>query len=102
MTDASRDILTDNGYAGANHVLDPIPTRPERPIESSADDRLERSLFIERLASALVNPVTGRSTGIVVGITGPWGSGKSSILNLLREWIKARYEDALVVQFDPW
>jgi predicted KAP-like P-loop ATPase len=38
----------------------------------------------------------------VIGITGPWGSGKSSILNLLRENLKATYPDAIVVSFDPW
>ncbi len=37
-----------------------------------------------------------------MGITGPWGSGKSSILNLLQERIKRECSDALVVRFDPW
>jgi len=63
---------------------------------------LERSRFIERLASALVNPDTKKATGVVVGIAGRWGSGKSSILNLLQERLKETYEDALIVRFDPW
>lgn len=37
-----------------------------------------------------------------MGIAGPWGSGKSSILNLLQEHLKERYEHALIVRFDPW
>jgi predicted KAP-like P-loop ATPase len=78
------------------------PSRPERPIQTSVEDKLERSRFIERLTAALVNPTSGKSTGVVIGITGPWGSGKSSILNLLREHIRAKYKDALVVRFDPW
>src|SRR6266550_507177 len=80
----------------------PISSAPERSIQSKAEDKLERSRFIERLASAVVNPTTRKSTGVAVGITGPWGSGKSSILNLLREHLKTQYPDALVVQFDPW
>jgi hypothetical protein len=79
-----------------------LPTGPERPIQTSTEDQLERSRFIERLTSALVNPDTEKSTGLVVGIAGPWGSGKSSILNLLREHIQLKYEEALVVRFDPW
>ncbi|MEA2875051.1 MAG: hypothetical protein QOF14_247 [Hyphomicrobiales bacterium] len=75
---------------------------PERPIERSADDKLERSAFIERLASSLIDKDTGKATGVVVGITGPWGSGKSSILNLLKESIKTNYPDTLIVRFDPW
>lgn len=75
---------------------------PERPIESSTEDRLERDQFVRRLASALIDPKTKKSRGVVIGITGPWGSGKSSILNLLRERLKAGYPDAVVVSFDPW
>jgi energy-coupling factor transporter ATP-binding protein EcfA2 len=80
----------------------PDPSAPERPIQNKAEDKLERARFIERLASALINPETKKSTGVVVGITGPWGSGKSSLLNLLREHIQEKYPDALVISFDPW
>lgn len=75
---------------------------PERPIRSADDDLLERGQFIARLSAALVNSETNRATGIVIGLTGPWGSGKSSILNLLREHIKQTHKQAVVVSFDPW
>ena len=75
---------------------------PERPISSAQEDNLDRDQFVRRLTDALINPVGGKSTGVVVGITGPWGSGKSSILNLLQDHIKARHGNALVVRFDPW
>lgn len=75
---------------------------PERPIESSDEDKLERDPFVRRLVSALIEPETGRSRGVVIGITGPWGSGKSSILNLLRERLKEIHPDTVVVSFDPW
>src|SRR5579863_6897004 len=81
---------------------DPPLAGPDRPIETVAEDRLEREPFVRRIASALVNPATGRATGTVVGITGSWGSGKSSILNLLRTYIKTTHEDAIVISFDPW
>jgi predicted KAP-like P-loop ATPase len=80
----------------------PPLSAPERPIESKSDDKLERGRFIERLASALVNSETQKSTGVVVGITGSWGSGKSSLLNLLKEHLREAYPNALVVSFDPW
>ena len=39
---------------------------------------------------------------MVVGVTGPWGSGKSSIINLLRERLKAIHPGTVVISFDPW
>lgn len=75
---------------------------PERPIQSKTEDQLERARFIERLVAAIVNPTTKRSTGVVVGITGSWGSGKSSLLNLLKQKLEEQYPDALVIRFDPW
>jgi hypothetical protein len=78
------------------------PGHPERPIESKTDDALGRDGFVRRLVSAVINERTKRSTGVVIGITGPWGSGKSSILNLVQERIRAEHENAVVVRFDPW
>jgi len=80
----------------------PVASAPERPIQSKNEDKLERARFVQRLAAALVNPETKKSTGVVVGITGAWGSGKSSLLNLLKEFLQDQYPDALVVRFDPW
>lgn len=75
--------------------------RPDRPITTAGEDTLGRGEFVRRLARALVTPA-GRASGVVVGLTGPWGSGKSSILNLLETEIKTAHESAVVVRFDPW
>ncbi|WP_049975842.1 P-loop NTPase fold protein [Azospirillum sp. B506] len=75
--------------------------RPDRPIKSPADDRLGRDGFVARLARALVTS-DGRASGVVVGLTGPWGSGKSSLLNLLQAEIERQHPAAVVVRFDPW
>lgn len=84
-------------------MSDPIFGRPERPIGKRQSDRLQRSEFVRRLESALINPRTRRATEVAVGIVGPWGSGKSSILNLLQEHIAYYYDAAaIVVRFDPW
>ena len=62
----------------------------DRPILRKDDDQLERGPFVESLVRALVRDerdgeghLTGRhSTGYVVGLTGKWGLGKSSVMNL--------------------
>lgn len=77
-------------------------SRTERPITTRADDILNREPFIERLTTALVDPTNNIATGVVIGITGQWGSGKSSVLNLLAEHLIEKHPDAVVVRFDPW
>jgi predicted KAP-like P-loop ATPase len=74
----------------------------ERPISTAEQDKLERGGFIARLCDAVVDRKTKRATAINIGITGPWGSGKSSVLNLLEGHIRSSYPDAIVVRFDPW
>jgi len=83
-----------------------VSHRPDRPIDDPADDRLGRDGFVARLARALVTP-DGRASGVVVGLTGPWGSGKSSILKLLAKELEATAQrnnqpEPVVVRFDPW
>lgn len=74
----------------------------ERAITSSRDDLLDRQEFVHRLASAVLNRRSMPTSGSVIAITGPWGSGKSSVLNLLEEHIRRRSRKAVVVRFDPW
>ncbi|CAN7213407.1 KAP family NTPase [Phenylobacterium sp. LjRoot219] len=81
----------------------------DRPIERARDDRLDRTPFVENLARALVYDekdddgrfVARRATGIVVGLTGKWGSGKSSIVNLLADHLGG-VEHVAVATFNPW
>jgi predicted KAP-like P-loop ATPase len=83
--------------------IDATPMRaPERPINTPKQDKLERGGFISRLCHAVIDRNTSTATGAILGITGPWGSGKSSILNLLDHSIRANYPDAIIVRFDPW
>jgi hypothetical protein len=83
-------------------LIDPTKASPERPILKASQDALERGRFVERLAGALIGRNTAPATGIVLGLTGSWGSGKSSILNLLAAHIQEKYPQAVLVRFDPW
>lgn len=74
----------------------------ERAIEHADQDTLGRDQFVQRLTQALISPQTKKATGIVVGLTGTWGSGKSSILNLVAEHMGTAWPNAIVVRFNPW
>jgi hypothetical protein len=46
----------------------------ERPIDNATEDKLERSGCIRRLCDALITRNRDRETGVIIGITGQWGS----------------------------
>lgn len=71
----------------------------DRPITSPSQDRLERDHF----ARALVEDIrrAPRGSGFVMALTGLWGEGKTSVINLVeRELVDAG--EAVVVHFNPW
>src|SRR5437016_1539010 len=98
---AAKD-LPHNPTSVATEAISSSPGQPERPIERASEDALGRMNFVRRLADALIDKSTTKSRGIAIGVTGAWGSGKSSVLNLLRQHTKETYPRALVVSFDPW
>lgn len=80
--------------------------RPDLPITSSKEDLLSRASFARSLADALISYAYQES--LVAGIYGPWGSGKSSVVNVVLERVEELSaerpvdERPLVVRFNPW
>jgi hypothetical protein len=64
----------------------------DSPIGSLEEDSLEQCPFGE----ALTAPV---ARGYVIGLTGPWRSGKTLILNITVDTLG---DQSLVVHFNPW
>ena len=74
---------------------------PDRPIESEAEDRLERSGFSQQLANRIAAWQGHES--LVIGLYGDWGTGKSSVKNLVLEHLaKLGTEAPHLVEFNPW
>jgi energy-coupling factor transporter ATP-binding protein EcfA2 len=71
----------------------------ERPVETERDDKLLRRDFVAHLVDALIGS-DGRTTGLVVGLTGSSGSGKSSIINLAAALVEARHPETILVDFN--
>ena len=69
----------------------------DNPIENACDDVLSRAEVVESFAQHVL--ALDASDGAVVGVFGPWGSGKTSFLNLARHRLR---ESAYVVDFNPW
>lgn len=81
-----------------------VPERPrsrvvgDNPIRRPEDDALGRTDVARAFAGQVLSLDT--SEGVVVGILGPWGSGKTSFLNLARDDLGGA--GAVIVDFNPW
>jgi hypothetical protein len=69
----------------------------DEPIRTFAQDRLGRSDFVQRAIQVLHGVKEGRAS-TVIGLVGPWGSGKTSIINLITEGLDG-WE---VRRLNPW
>jgi predicted KAP-like P-loop ATPase len=74
----------------------------DRPIRNRSQDQLGRQTFAEELARA-VREWRG-SDSLVIALYGPWGSGKTSVKNMVVDSLR---EDAdgkgpQIVEFNPW
>jgi predicted KAP-like P-loop ATPase len=73
---------------------------PDRPIESAAQDLLARSSFASLLAQK-ISEWRGRER-LVIALYGPWGSGKSSVKNLILEKLaEEKYKPLDPIEFNP-
>ncbi len=70
----------------------------DHPIHKNQQDTLERA----NLAATFARHVLALPAdhGLVVGIFGPWGSGKTSFINLAKSTFKET--NATVLEFNPW
>ena len=80
--------------SAANHA--------DLPIEQPAQDLYGIDPFVRSLARSVRGMKSPQ--GIVIGLNGPWGSGKSSAINLLRHHLAemVENEDVEIVTFNPW
>ena len=74
------------------------PLPGDNPIRNCGDDVLERSGRADAFARQVLD--LDASEGAAVGVFGPWGSGKTSFLNLARKTFENKRVP--VLDFNPW
>ena len=78
----------------------------DAPITEPDQDILNRNRFVEQMAHYLVSRDSKES--VVIALYGKWGTGKTSILNMILSSVKAveqpMAEDqrSIVIEFNPW
>lgn len=71
----------------------------DRPIHKIAEDQFGRGQFAIRIAKVLAS--LEAQSSIVISVNGPWGEGKTSVLNMIEETLR-RESKTLVIRFNPW
>ena len=72
--------------------------RTDIPIQNPEDDVLGRANLAESFSEQLLS--LNASEGVVIGVLGTWGSGKTSFVNLARPHLKKAGLE--ILDFNPW
>lgn len=76
----------------------------DKPIVSKKEDLLGRATFSNKLAKAIYEYKD--DSGLVIGLFGKWGTGKTSVINMAEEELlrlsKTDDNKPLFVKFSPW
>jgi len=71
----------------------------DKPITLKKEDRFNRDKFASRIADTILKRNTDE--GLVIGLYGIWGEGKTSVLNMIENDLLDN-DDVLIVKFNPW
>ncbi|MBF6340893.1 hypothetical protein IU450_34135 [Nocardia abscessus] len=77
-----------------------LSTYTDVPISRPEDDRLDRAEFAAHVARRIEAASGGPS--VVFGLAGPWGGGKSSVLNMIQLGVESTAPGWKVQRFTPW
>src|SRR5664279_1020076 len=75
-----------------------MSTKSDNPIRKPEQDTLGRAKAAKAFGSQLKN--LDASEGLVIGVLGPWGSGKTSFVNMVRSDLAS--DGYLILDFNPW
>lgn len=74
--------------------------KPDQPIDQRKDDILNRSQFSDSLSNAIKEWENKES--LVISLNGKWGTGKTSIINLVKESLNQEERSPTLIIFNPW
>ena len=96
--EAAQTASSGEGLGAVNKDWNSTPLQGDNPISDDGDDVFKRVSVADAFAKQVL--ALDASEGTTVGVFGPWGSGKTSLVNLARQ----RFERARVpvLDFNPW
>lgn len=89
-----------NALAPDSNVLEPKDIYTiDAPINNPEQDKFKRWSFSQRVAQTIAS--RSDPSSIVIGIYGPWGDGKTTVLNFIERKFKES-DEIICVKFNPW
>lgn len=79
--------------------IDHLSMQADRPIDKIADDKFDRAPFAVQIGKVVA--MRQDPSSLVVGLYGPWGDGKTSVLSMIRESLAA-YPNVIPMDYNPW
>ena len=73
---------------------------PDLPITKLSEDKLNRAAFAQSLAKTISQ--YSLTSSFTIGLYGEWGSGKTSLVNMILEALAGINNDIVILQFNPW
>lgn len=71
----------------------------DTPISDPEQDEFLRWPFAARIAETIAHRKD--ATGLVIGVYGAWGEGKTTVINFIRHRLRT-FDDVVEVNFNPW
>ncbi len=71
----------------------------DKPVQNKDQDRFQRYGFSKRIAETIIQ--RSQNDGVVIGIYGAWGEGKTSVLNFIKKELD-NHENILTISLNPW
>jgi len=92
------DVCVYFGVVEIHRDMEKTKIESDEPIASASEDKFARVQFAHRIAETILHRKDPSS--VVIGITAPWGEGKTSVLNMIQGRLAA--ENSLIIEFNPW
>ncbi|MDH6307010.1 putative KAP-like P-loop ATPase [Parabacteroides sp. PF5-5] len=71
----------------------------DKPASIESEDKFQRYNFARRIAETIAQKQN--CDGIIIGIYGAWGEGKTSVLNFIDSEL-SKVNDVICLKFNPW
>lgn len=72
----------------------------DAPLTNPADDRLGYDAFARHLAEVIYTAKVAE--GVAFSLNGPWGSGKTTIVNFTCQRLSKKKDAPQIIRFNPW
>ncbi|MEK3700012.1 P-loop NTPase fold protein [Paenibacillus sp. FSL R10-2199] len=101
-----KSIIADNKGTGAGTDNDKTQKpgfNTEGSLGKEGKDKLNREEFAKHVAQTIEKHISTANEGaLTIGLYGPWGSGKSSIFDMMERVFVSKEDKPVIVRFQPW